>query len=198
MKKVSLSGSKRENVGKKDAKLLRREGLVPCVVYGGAEQTYLSVSATELDKLIYTPEVFEIELNIEGSSYRTIMKDVQFDPVSDKAVHVDFLEVNSEKKIKSKLPIKIVGTSDGVRMGGSMVVFFRKVNVFGNIDAFPENVTLDISKLEIGDDIRISDINVEGVTVNEAPTAVMVSVKASRTSIKAAEEEGAEVATAEA
>lgn len=191
MKKVSLSGSKRENVGKKDAAKLRRDGLVPCVVYGGSEQTYVAVSATALDKLIYTPEVFEIELEVEGSKFRTIMKDVQFDPISDKAVHVDFLEVSSEKNIKAKLPVKIVGTSPGVRMGGSMVVFFRKVNVFGNIDNFPENITVDISKLQIGDDIRIGDINVEGVKVTDAPTAVVVAVKASRTSIKAAEEAAA-------
>ncbi len=191
MKKVSLSGSKRENVGKKDAKVLRRQGLVPCVVYGGSEQTYLSVASTDLDKLIYTPEVYEIELDLEGTKFRTIMKDVQFDPVSDKAIHVDFLEVTSDKNIKAKLPVKIVGTSNGVKMGGSKEVFFRKVNVYGTIDSFPENITVDISNLEIGDDIRIGDINVEGLNVTEAPSAVLVAVKASRTSIKAAEEEAA-------
>lgn len=189
MKKVSLSGSLRENVGKKDATNLRRAGRVPAILYGGDKQVSFHVDAIAFEKLVYSPDVFEVALDLDGTKVNALIKEVQYHPVTDKVVHVDFIQLIEGKEIKTALPVRIVGNSVGVIKGGTKVIHFRKLRVKGLPGSFPEEVTADISSLDIGDDIRVRDVAIDGVTVLEAPTAVLVAVKASRTSIKNAEEE---------
>ena len=193
MKTVLLSGSPRENVGKKDAKALRKEGLVPCVIYGGKDQLFFAVSQKELDKIINSPEVYVIDLDINGTRKQAIIKDMQFHPVKDTPVHIDFLEVVEGKPVVVHLPIHVTGTSPGVLRGGKLQKKLRRLIVKGLIKDIPENITLDISKLDIGNDIRVKDIQIEGLTMLDLPAAVVVGVRTARGVVAAeASEEGAE------
>ena len=133
MKKVSLSGSSRENVGKKDTKALKKAGKVPCVVYGGEEQIHFSVIRLDLRKIVFTSDVFEIELDIDGVKRQVVIKELQFHPVSDAIVHVDFLEISDDKILKLKLPVHVSGNAIGVKNGGRLMVPFRKLTlIFSN------------------------------------------------------------------
>lgn len=199
MKQVSLSGSPRENVGKKDAAKLRNEGRVPAVLYGGDEQVHFHVSEIEAKKLYYTPNVYVINLEVDGKSTKAIIQDVQLHPVSDKVVHIDFLEVFEDKPVKVKLPVKLTGFSIGVRNGGKLRQHFRKVTAVGLLKDLPEVVELDITSMRIGHKKRISDLAVEGVNFVDASSAVVVAVQMARGAAldEEEEEEGAEGAAEE-
>lgn len=180
MKKVSLSGSLRESVGKKDAKSLRKQGLVPCVIYGGDEQFHFSLKKLELEKLVYTPEVFQIEITVGDKTFNTILKDIQFHPVSDAIFHVDFLELFADKTVKVGIPLRLNGTAMGVRNGGKLNVQFRKLDIVGFPKDFPEAIVVDIEKLRIGQSIRVGEVDVPNCKVLNDPKAVAVMVKAAR------------------
>jgi large subunit ribosomal protein L25 len=203
MKKVSLSGSPREGVGKKDAKLLRREGRVPAVIYGGKDQTHFHMAENDAKKLVYTPDVFIIELDVNGNKIQTIVQEVQMHPVTDRIIHIDFLEVSDEKPAKVQLPITLSGFSVGVRNGGKLRQNFRKVTAVGLLNDIPESVNVDITELKIGDKVRVSQLDVAGVSFTDPAGAVVVAVNMARGAsldeeAEAAEgEEGAEEAAAE-
>ena len=194
MKSVSISGSPRENVGKKDAKAQRVQGLIPCVIYGGKEQKMFVVEEGEFRNLLYTPEVKYVELTIDGKTYNAIVQDAQFHPITDKLLHVDFLEVIDDKPITIEIPFKIKGTSPGVLKGGSLHKRVRKLKVRGLLQNIPEDITADISGLDIEDVIRISDINIDNLTIIDNPNKVIVSVNQTRNVVATEEagEEGAE------
>ena len=137
MKKVSLSGSSRENVGKKDAKAQRRAGNVPAVIYGGDKQVHVFISEIALKKVVYSPEVYQIELAIDGADTNVIIQDIQFHPVTDRIVHVDFLELIADKEVKIGLPVRTSGLSEGIKNGGRLAMNFRKINCQGLPSAFP-------------------------------------------------------------
>jgi large subunit ribosomal protein L25 len=202
MKKVSLSGSERSSVGTKDAKLLRREDLVPCVMYGGKEQKHFVIPRLALNKFIYTPEVFEIELEVAGSTHRTILKEVQFHPINDKPIHADFMELTDGKLVKVELPVKLVGNSIGVKNGGKLMQHFRKIKVKAVPADIPELITINIEKLRIGFKIRIGDVSSQYPNLEFLhPTqAVLVGIKTARGAVDENEEagEGEEAATEEA
>ncbi|MFA8450550.1 MAG: 50S ribosomal protein L25/general stress protein Ctc [Bacteroidales bacterium] len=189
MLRISLSGSPRENVGKKDAKAVRREGLIPCVIYGKGEQTHFTVDAKDFDKLLFTPNVYIIELNIDGKERLAVIQDLQYHPVEDDVLHIDFLEVDEENPVKVALPIKITGASPGVMRGGKLVTKIRRLRVKGLIANLPEVVTLDISELEIGQGIKVKDIKMENIEFLNTPNAIIVGVKMARGASKTAEEE---------
>jgi large subunit ribosomal protein L25 len=197
MKKVSLSGSLRENVGKKDAKKERRNGNVPCVLYGGKEQVHFSVVAFDFGKIIFTPETFLVELNIDGKAYQALLQDVQYHPVSDSALHADFLEVVEGKTIVSALPVKIVGNSPGVIAGGKLQQKIRKLKVKGLIENLPEEIKVDISTLKIGDSIKVKAVQLENIQLLDTPNSVVVMVKAGRGAAVVAAEDEAVVEAAE-
>ena len=158
MKQVSLSGSLRTNVGKKDAADIRRAGNVPCVLYGGETQTSFTATEKELKKIIWSPEVYEVKLTIDGKEISSIIQDLQFHPVTDRVTHVDFLQVIPGKEVKLKLPLKLTGAPEGVKKGGKLLQNFRKLTVRGDISKMPANITLACDHLEIGSDIRIKDM----------------------------------------
>lgn len=202
MKTVSLSGSLRENVGKKDAKKHRREGNVPCVLYGGKEQVHFIVNDFEFGKLIFTPEVNLVNLDIEGKTTLAILQDVQYHPVTDKVLHADFLVVADSKPITVGLPIKTAGVAPGVLAGGKLVKKMRKMVVKGLVADVPEIITIDISKMTLGSTIKVKDVAVDGLTFLDVPSAVVISVKTARVIAAEAtdeeEEEGENAETAEA
>ncbi|MDP2724135.1 MAG: 50S ribosomal protein L25/general stress protein Ctc [Bacteroidales bacterium] len=192
MKKVSLSGSLRENVGKKDAKKERKMGNVPCVLYGGKEQVHFSLENLAFGKIIFTPDTYLVDLNIDGKAYQALLQDVQYHPVSDSALHADFLEVVEGKTIVSALPVKVVGNSPGVIAGGKLQQKIRKLKVKGLIENLPEEITVDISKLKIAESIKVKQLQVENIQLLDTPNAVVVMVKAGRgAAVAVAEEEEA-------
>jgi len=196
MKEVSLSGSLRANVGKKDAKAVRNSGEVPCVVYGLGEQTHFSVKHVDMEKLVYTPNVYIINLDIDGKAIKTVVQDIQFHPITDKILHVDFIELKDDKKIKVNIPVNLIGRSPGVMAGGKLQQIFRRVKVNALPANLPDSIDVDISKLQIGQAVRVRDINTEELDIQNAASAVVCSVKMARGAVKAAaaEEEAAEEA----
>lgn len=189
MKTVQLSGSVRSNVGKKDAKAVRAAGNVPCVLYGSGEQTSFSVKGTDLEKIIFSADVYNVELDIDGKKVNAIIQEKQMHPVKDSAMHVDFLELNDKKEVKVNIPVTTSGRSKGVLNGGRLQQVFRTLRVQGLPNAIPEVIDLDITPLTIGKAIRVGEVNIEGCKVLDPASAVVVSVKMSRGAVKDEEEE---------
>ena len=204
MKVASLSGSSREGVGKKDAKDLRKEGRIPAVLYGGDNQVHLHLPEIALEKLVYNPDVFKIELDLDGTVYNCIIRELQFHPVTDKILHVDLLQMFDDREIWVDIPVRTEGNSVGVRNGGRLAVNHRRLRLIGTPGAIPEYVTVDISDLDIGDVVRVREMNIEGARIAQADSDVVVGVKRTRAAMSAAsaveeagEEEGTEEAAAE-
>ncbi|NDA97734.1 MAG: 50S ribosomal protein L25 [Flavobacteriia bacterium] len=189
MKTVQLSGSLRANVGKKDASSLRNAGLVPCVLYGQGQQTHFSVKQVAIEKIVYSPDVYQVELNIDGKTAVGIIQELQQHPTKDTIQHVDFLELNETKTIRIKLPVRLVGSSPGVMAGGKLMLVFRTLQCVGLPKDLPEAIILDIAKLNIGGAIRVNSINLPGITFLDPANAVVVSVKMARGAIKGEETE---------
>jgi len=189
MKTVQLSGSLRANVGKKDATSLRNAGLVPCVLYGQGQQTHFSVKQVAIEKIVYSPDVYQVELIIDGKTAVGIIQELQQHPTKDTIQHVDFLELNETKTIRIKLPVRLVGSSPGVMAGGKLMLVFRTLQCVGLPKDLPEAIILDIAKLNIGGAIRVNSINLPGITFLDPANAVVVSVKMARGAIKGEETE---------
>lgn len=189
MKTVQLSGSARTNVGKKGTKAVRNSGQVPCVLYGQGEQVYFSVRRVDMEKLIFTPNVYQIEIDIEGTKRTAIIQDLQMHPVTDKPLHVDFLELADDKEVKINIPLRIKGRARGVVAGGILVTIFRSLKVKGLPKDLPAEIEVDVSPLRIGHAIRVGDLSFPGVTVLEDPNAVVVAVKTARGAVDDDDEE---------
>ncbi len=191
MKTVSLSGSLRENVGKKDAKALRRAEMVPCVMYGaGQEQIHFATEAKNFKKILFTPECYIINFTINGKTYSTILQEAQYHPVTDNVMHADFLIVKENNPITVVLPIALEGTPAGVMRGGKMKQGIKKIKVSGLIKDLPDYVRIDISGLNINDAMKVKDLNIENVTPITPGYTVIAAVNAARGAV--AEEEAAE------
>ena len=192
MKKAQLSGSLRANVGKKDAAALRVDNRVPCVLYGQGEQTHFSVKRVELDKIIFSPDVYQVELDIEGKKSLGIVREVQQHPVKDTLHHVDFYELNESKKVRVDLPVRTEGAAMGVLNGGKLNLAFRTLSCYGLPGDLPDAITLDISPIRIGQSIRVSEVSIAGVTILDPANAVVLGVKISRGAVDEDEEEEVE------
>jgi len=192
MKKAQLSGSLRANVGKKDAKAVRNAGNVPCVLYGGGEQVHFSVRSVDLEKVIFSPDVYQIELDIDGNKKMAIIQEKQMHPVTDKPHHVDFLELADDKPVKVKLPVRTTGASIGVMNGGKLRMPNRSLRVLGLPADLPESITVDITKLRIGQSVRIKGLEVPNVTFLEPADAVVVGVRMARGASAVADDEDEE------
>lgn len=191
MKKVQLSGSLRANVGKKDTSALRVAGMVPCVLYGQGEQVHFSVKAVDVEKIIFSPDVFQVEIDIDGTKKVAIIQDLQMHPVKDKPMHVDFLELADDKKVKVSLPLFHTGAAIGVMNGGKLRQPYRKLRVIGLPGNLPESISVDVTDLRIGQNIRVSDLDSTGVEFLEPQNAVVLGVKMARGAVSDdAEEEG--------
>lgn len=193
MKSIAISGSVRQNVGKRDARELRYEGQVPAVLYGGKEQTHLAVSAADLKPILYTSEVTFIELDVNGKKTRAIIQEAQFHPLTDQITHVDFLELFDDKEVIVNIPIRLVGVSPGVKMGGKLVQKLRNLRVKALPNNLPQEIEVPMEGLEVGKSYRVSQVELtDGKVLNNADDTI-VSVTMSR-ALRQAEQEAAKAA----
>jgi len=189
MKTVSLSGALRADVGKKDAKKSRKEGNIPCVIYGGEKQIHFTLPELKLDKILFTPEVYILDITVDGKEYKTILQDIQYHPVTDKVLHADFLEISENKPVVVGIPVRFAGIAPGVTKGGKLQVKYRKLRVKGSIADLPEFIELDVSKLDLGNSIKVRDLKLDNLVVMETLNAVVVQVKMARGASAGDEEE---------
>ncbi len=180
-----MSGSLRENVGKKDAKRLRREGNVPCVLYGGKEQVHFFATEKGFKNIIFTPDACVVSLQVGGKEINAVLQDIQYHPVNDKVLHADFLEIFPDKPVKMAIPIKVVGNSPGVIAGGKLQVKRRKLEVLALPDLLPAEIDVDISKLEIGDSVVVEQLKLDDITFLDPDNAVVAMVKSARAAMMA-------------
>jgi len=189
MKTVSLSGSPRENVGKKDAKGLRNQGQVPCVAYGGGEQIHFYIDERDFANVVFTPDTNVFEITVGDKVINTLLQDVQYHPVSDRVLHADFLKFNIDKPVRTSLPIRTNGSAIGVLKGGQMKQLMRKVAIMAIVDDIPDYIDVDISKLDIGDSVKIRDMKVDKVKFLDHPENLIISVRVTRIAVEEEEEE---------
>ncbi len=188
MKTIAISGSPRENVGKRDAKELRYEGKIPAVLYGGETQTHFAVDAAALKDVIYSAEVSFIELEVSGTKTLAILQDAQYHPLTDQVIHIDFYELKEDKPVTMQIPVKLTGTSPGVKMGGKLVQKLRKLRVKALPATMPQYVEVGMETLEVGKSVRVRDLNFDSFQITNTPEDTIVSVTTSR-ALRQAEQE---------
>ena len=189
MKTLAISVKKREKVGKKNTRALRNQGNVPCVLYGGEKQVTFYAHENDFRKLVYTKDTFVVELDINGDVINAVMQDIQFHPVSDKILHIDFLQVFDDKPVTVSLPVNLEGISKGVKNGGNLLFRRPKIITKGLVSNLPDAININIEDLAIGMFIYIKDINIEGCEFLAPPNSVVVGVKTARTAIEVEEED---------
>jgi large subunit ribosomal protein L25 len=184
MKSLAISVKKRENVGKTNSKALRNQGKVPCVLYGGEKQVCFYTHENDVRKLVYSPDVFLVDLDIDGTKTSCIMQDIQFHPVTDKILHIDFLEVFADKEVTVEIPVVLNGIALGVRNGGNL--FFRRKKIITRAipSNLPDVIEIDISELTIGDFIYIKDLKSDKYVFLAPDNSVVVGVKTARAAIE--------------
>ncbi len=196
MKSISIKGSKRESVGKVATKALRNAGMVPCVIYGGKSPIHFSAEEKAFKNLVFTPNVYTASIEVDGQEIATILQDIQFHPVTDRIIHVDFYQLFEDKEITMNIPVRLTGTSPGVLNGGSLRFTNRKLKVKALPSNLPDFVTADISELKIGSKLLVSSILNDEYTFMHPDNTVVVQVRTSRnaTAEDDAEEEATEAA----
>ena len=202
MKEMSVSGQKRATTGKKAAKEIRKEGLVPCNLYGEKkdvkglpEALSFAIPAAQLRKVVYSPDVYVVNLTIDGEPHKAVMREIQFHTTTDAVLHIDFYEVNETKPITIGIPVKLVGHAQGVRDGGRLNQAVRLLNVTAPYKQIPEVLEIDVTELKLGKAIKVAELNFEGLQIATPAQVVVCSVKATRASRSAAaagEDEAAE------
>jgi len=197
MQTVTVNGVGRSDVGKKATKAVRNEGMIPCVLYGMQEANHFAVKPNDVKHLIYTPEFKLADINIDGASTKCFIKDIQFHPVTDEIVHIDFLKLIDGHKVKLEVPVRFTGTSEGVKNGGSLQQSIRRVKVKTTPEKIIDKVEVDISHLNLGDSVRVKDIpEMEGVEIMMPGGTPLASVVVPR-ALKSAESAAATDAAAE-
>lgn len=189
MKSIQISARKRTELGGSSAARLRREENVPCVIYGGDEPIHFYAHKNAFRHLVYTPEVKVAEIDIEGSVYRAVMQDIQFDPVTDALVHIDFIQLVPGKPVTVEMPVTLTGNARGVRSGGKLKLVLRKVKVKALPENLPDAIVHDITNLRVGQSVRVSDLTTGAYEILNAPSAVLCSIKTTRNVVKDADEE---------
>lgn len=193
MKEISISGSLRTELGKKASKAARAAGNIPCVLYGEKkdanglpEATHFVVNEKEINKLIYTPHIYLVNISIDGVDHKAIIKETQFHPVKDNVLHVDFYEVHAEKPIVMGVPIAPQGLAEGVRAGGRLMTMVRKINVKAIYTAIPEKLNIDVTNLQLGKSIKVGDLSFEGLELVTPKEVIVCTVKMTRAAMGAA------------
>ena len=189
MKSITIKGSQRESVGKVATKALRNAGKVPCVLYGGDKPVHFSAEEKAFKNLVYTPNVYTATIELEGQKFAAILQDIQFHPVSDKILHVDFYQLFDDKEITMSIPVKLVGTSPGVLNGGSLRFTNRKLRVKALPANLPDFINADISKLKIGNKLFVTSLANDDYSFMHPDNTVVVQVRTSRNAVAEEEEE---------
>lgn len=180
MESIAIDVQKRDDLGQKAAKALRRNGQVPCVLYGDGENVHFSAPELSFRSIVYTPDFHTVEINLDGQSHKAVLKDIQFHPVTDRLVHLDFLSLVPGKTIIVDLPLKFVGLSEGVRAGGKMMPQIRKIRVKGKPEDLIDVVEVDVTNLELGKTIKVGEISLENLEIMNNPGIPMVGVEIPR------------------
>lgn len=189
MKSITIKGTQRESVGKAASKALRNAGQVPCVLYGGDSVLHFSAPELAFKGIVYTPNVYTATIELEGGkSYTAILQDIQFDPVSDKLIHIDFYQLHDDKEITIEVPIQITGSSPGVMAGGILRVVNRKLKVKALPSKLPDFVPVDISGMEMGNKLYVTKLSQENYKIMHPDNTVVCQVRISRAAMKAAQE----------
>ncbi len=180
MKTFEIKGSLRENVGKKPTKATRKEGNIPCVMYGGEQNVHFKLEAKLFDKLILTPNVYLVKLDLEGKVYDAILKEVQYHPVSDAPLHVDFLQIEIDKKIQIDIPVILTGLAPGVKAGGKLHLMNRRLTVKAFPADLPDNLEISVDELVLGKTIKVGELAFDNLELLTAKNSVVASVKLTR------------------
>ena len=195
MKEIAVKGQKRTETGKKATRELRKEGLIPCNLYGEKrgennlpEALAFAVTAAEMRKVVYSPNIYVVNLEIDGEMHKAIIKELQFHPVTDQLLHADFYEINAEKPITIGIPVKLNGLAQGVRDGGRLSLIVRKVNVTAKYTDIPETLDIDVTNLTIGKSIKVGQLQFDNLEMATSKEVVVCSIKATRKSNAAAQD----------
>lgn len=180
MKTLSISGTTREKTGTKDAITMRKSGNVPCVLYGGKEQLSFSVNEKQFSKLLYTPDAYLVSIDVDGKQAKAIVQDAQFDKISDKILHVDFMEAVPGKYLTVKIPVVTHGSPLGVKKGGKLQTKIRRLTVKGLVDDLPDHITLEVAHLELGESILIKELKNDKLKFLDPQNAAVVTVRITR------------------
>jgi large subunit ribosomal protein L25 len=194
MKSITIKGSQRESVGKVATKALRNAGQVPCVIYGGDKPMHFSSEELAFRKVVYTPNVYTVSIEVGDDTFSAVLQDIQFHPVTDKILHVDFYQLFDDKEISMNIPVKLIGTSKGVMIGGALRHNMRKLRVKALPANLPDSIEADITELEIGSKLLVDTLKNEKFTILHPDNTVVAQVRMSRNATKEEEGEGEEVA----
>lgn len=202
MKTVVVKGQKRNSLGKKEAKLIRSQELVPSVLYGAGEPIHFAVPFSEMRQLVYTPGVFLVDVDIDGTIYPAMMQDVQWHAVEEQILHVDFLKIEENKKIKIDVPVKVAGLAKGIKAGGKLKINLRRLKVKALAKDLPDSIEINVTKLGIGQSVKVADLSLKNIELLDKKSNVVVAVTITRAARSAAgavidEEEEVEVPAAE-
>lgn len=180
MKTFELKGTVRDGLGKKATKACRAVDAVPCVLYGVADNVHFTATVSDIRKLIYTPEVYVVNLDVDGKQCKAIMKDLQFHPVSDKVLHLDFLQITEDKPVTFEIPVRLTGLSEGVKAGGKLSLEMRKLKVKGLYTDFPEAISVDVTSLGLGKSVQVGSLKLDKLEILNNKNAVVAQVKLTR------------------
>jgi large subunit ribosomal protein L25 len=188
MQSITINGSQRESVGKSATKALRNAGKVPCVLYGGDKPVHFSADEKAFKSLVYTPNVYTASIEVDGQTYAAVLQDIQFHPVTDKILHIDFYQLFEDKPVTMEIPVKLVGKSKGVMIGGALRHNMRKLKVKALPANLPDFIEADITELEIGNKLYVTELANENYTFLHPDNTVVAQVRMSRNAAKAAAE----------
>ena len=188
MKSITIKGSERENVGKKATKAVRDAGMVPCVIYGGNQPVHFVADERAFKDLVYTPNAHTVVVELNGTSYNVIMQDIQFHPVNDRILHIDFFQLSDDKEIVMEVPVKITGTSPGVLLGGVLRLNQRRLKVKALPKNLPDFVEASISELQMGNKLYVTKLEANNFKLMHPDNTVVCQVRISRAAMKAAQE----------
>lgn len=193
MKSIDVKGTARVAGGKKAAKEIRKQGLIPCNLYGETRgenglpvAESFAVETGEVRNLVYSPDIYSVNLTIDGKEHKAIMKELQFHPVTDQLLHIDFYEINETKPIVMEVPIKLNGLAEGVKAGGKLAASVRKLKVKAPYTAIPERLDIDVTALGLGKTIKVGELSFEGLELITSPSVVVCQVKMTRSAKSAA------------
>ncbi len=180
MKTVVIKGQKRETIGKKESKKLRLQEIVPAVLYGGDATVHFAVPFGELRQLVYTPNVYLVDIDVEGTIYKAMIQDIQWHAVKEQILHIDFLMIQDGKPIKIDIPVAVTGLAKGIKMGGKISINLRRLKVKALAQDLPDSITVDVTDLGIGDSIKVSEIEIANVELLDTKSNVVVAVSITR------------------
>lgn len=187
MQVFDLKGEIRNDLGKKATKAVRNEEKVPCVLYGGGSNVHFAVKERDLKKLLYTPNVYLVSLDLGGEVYSAVMREIQFHPVTDKVLHIDFYQTAEDKPVVIEIPVKTTGHAAGVQAGGKLALITRKLKVKALPKDMPDEIVVDVTSLGVGKSIKVQDVHMEGVELMNAKSVVVAQVKLTRAARAAAQ-----------